>query len=121
MWGGRWTVWWAIIRCIHWHLAVSCKSKPNRLGLIGVGGVSTGWYAYAKFLVGADMVQLYTGLALEGPHLPNRILYELAHMLDADGVTQLTRLRAKSLINAAIKHALGLYEGFQNNVHNSCQ
>ena len=93
-------------------LAEVASLSQNRLGLIGVGGVSTGWHAYAKILVGADMVQLYTGLALEGPHLPNRILYELAHMLDADGVTRIDQVKGQIVdSNAAIKHALGLYEG----------
>ena len=93
-------------------LAKVASLSQNRLGLIGVGGVSTGWHAYAKILVGADMVQLYTGLALEGPHLPNRILYELAHMLDADGVTRIDQVKGQIVdSNAAIKHALGLYEG----------
>ena len=41
------------------------------------------------------MMQLYTGLALEGPHLPNRILHELAHMLDADGVTRIDQVKGQ--------------------------
>ena len=93
-------------------LAEVASLSQNRLGLIGVGGVSAGWQAYAKILVGADMVQLYTGLALEGPHLPNRILHELGHMLDADGVASLDQIKGQ-IVNstAAIKHAVGLYEG----------
>lgn len=93
-------------------LAKVASLSQNRLGLIGVGGVSTGWQAYAKILVGADMLQLYTGLALEGPGLPNRILHELSHMLDADGVTRLDQIKGQIVDSAAaIKHALGLYEG----------
>ena len=93
-------------------LAEVASLSQNRLALIGVGGVSAGWQAYAKILVGADMVQLYTGLALEGPHLPNRILRELAHMLDADGATRIDEVKGQIVDStAAIKHALGLYEG----------
>ncbi len=93
-------------------LAEVARLSQNRLALIGVGGVSSGWQAYAKILVGADMVQLYTGLALEGPHLPNRILHELAHMLDADGATRIDQVKGQIVDStAAIKHALGLYEG----------
>jgi dihydroorotate dehydrogenase len=55
--------------------------------LIGAGGVANGWQAYAKILVGADLVQLYSGLALQGPHLPGRILHQLAVMMDADGIS----------------------------------
>ena len=80
-----------------------------------MGGVSAGWQAYAKILVGADMVQLYTGLALEGPHLPNRILHELSHMLDADGATRLDQIKGQIADSiAAIKHALVFMRGSQN-------
>ena len=103
-------------------LAEVASLGQNRLGLIGVGGVSAGWQAYAKILVGADMLQLYTGLALEGPHLPNRILHELAHMLDADGVTRLDQIKGQIVDSAAaIKHAVGLYEGLSKSVHKLCQ
>ncbi len=86
--------------------------SQNRLGLIGVGGVSSGWQAYAKILVGADMIQLYTGLALEGPHLPNRILHDLSDMLDADGATRLDQIKGQIVDSAAaIKHAVSLYRG----------
>ena len=92
-------------------LAEVASLSQNRLALIGVGGVSAGWQAYAKILVGADMVQLYTGLALEGPHLPNRILHELAQLLDADGATGIDEVKGQIVDStAAIKHALGLYE-----------
>ncbi len=77
-----------------------------------MGGVSTGWQAYAKILVGADMLQLYTGLALEGPYLPNRILHELSHMLDTDGATRLDQIKGQITDPiVAIKHAVSLYEG----------
>ena len=93
-------------------LAEVAGLSQNRLGLIGVGGVSAGWQAYAKILVGADLVQLYTGLALEGPYLPNRILHELTHMLDTDGVTRLDQIKGQIADpSSAIKHAVGLYEG----------
>ena len=93
-------------------LAEVVRLSQNRLGLIGVGGVSAGWQAYAKILVGADMLQLYTGLALEGPHLPSRILQELSHMLDADGAARLDQIKGQIIDPvAAIKHAIGLYEG----------
>ena len=93
-------------------LAEAASLGQRRLGLIGVGGVSAGWQAYAKILVGADLVQLYTGLALEGPYLPNRILHELSHMLDVDGATRFDQIKGQiSDPIVAIKHAVGLYEG----------
>ena len=41
--------------------------------LIGVGGVFTPEDARAKFVAGADLVQVYTGFVYEGPSLPSRI------------------------------------------------
>ena len=91
-------------------LAKVASLSQNRLGLIGVGGVSKAWQAYAKILVGADMLQLYTGLALEGPCLPNRILHELSHMLEADGATRIDEIKGQIVDTAAaIKHAMDLY------------
>lgn len=56
----------------------------NRTVLVGVGGVQSGADAYAKIRAGATLVQLYTGLALEGPALISRIKRELTTLLGAD-------------------------------------
>ncbi|MEC8122125.1 MAG: hypothetical protein VX113_09420, partial [Pseudomonadota bacterium] len=66
-------------------LARVVTHAKGRLGVIGVGGVASGWQAYAKILVGADLVQLYTGLALNGPELPARILQDVVTLMQADG------------------------------------
>ncbi|MEL0076711.1 MAG: quinone-dependent dihydroorotate dehydrogenase [Alphaproteobacteria bacterium] len=90
-------------------LADVAKIAEGRLALLGVGGVSTGWQAYAKILVGADLVQLYTGLALHGPELPAIILRDLEMLLALDGCASL--LEAKGQIKdpqKAISHALHL-------------
>ena len=42
--------------------------------LIGVGGVFTREDVRAKFAVGADLVQVYTGFVYEGPLLPRRLI-----------------------------------------------
>lgn len=77
--------------------------------LIGVGGVATGWQAYAKILVGASLVQLYTALALAGPELPARVVTELAALLRADGHASVEAARgAIPDAQAAIRHALHL-------------
>jgi dihydroorotate dehydrogenase len=90
-------------------LARVAGHAKQRLGVIGVGGVASGWQAYAKILVGADLVQLYTGLALHGPQLPATILAQLARLMQADGLTNLAA--AKGQIpdaEKAIQHALRL-------------
>jgi len=57
----------------------------GRLPLIAAGGVACARSAYAKILLGASFVQIYTGLALKGPHLPGEILSGLNALLLEDG------------------------------------
>ena len=93
-------------------LAAVAKLSQNRLGLIGAGGVAEVWQAYAKILVGADLVQLYTGLALEGPKMPGRILFQLAAMMDADGVQNVDEIKGQICDpKVAVKHSLALFKG----------
>ena len=76
-----------------------------------LSSVSAGWRAAgrAKILVGASLVQLYSGLALEGPELPGRVVRELARLLRADGHDSIAVARG-SIPDAgeAIQHALRL-------------
>lgn len=90
-------------------LARVATYAKNRLGVVGVGGVASGWQAYAKILVGADLVQLYTGLALNGPALPAQIIEELVHLMHLDGVYDIAEAKGQ-MPNAkqAIKHATRL-------------
>ena len=93
------------------HVARKDEGDTRLLSLSGwlliVGGVASGWQAYAKILVGADLVQLYSGLALQGPLLPQQILAELAVLLARDGCADLAA--AKGQIpdaKKAISHSL---------------
>jgi dihydroorotate dehydrogenase len=49
----------------------------GRVPLIGVGGVCDGPSAAEKFRLGADLVQVYSGLIYEGPFLVRNILRHL--------------------------------------------
>jgi len=92
-------------------LADLARQTDGRVGLIGVGGVATAWQAYAKILVGANLVQLYTALALDGPELPGQILAGLARLMQADGVSDLDAVRGQvSDPVAASQHAFRLHE-----------
>jgi dihydroorotate dehydrogenase len=68
------------------------KHMRNRVGarvaLVGVGGVSNGFDAYAKIRAGASLVQLYTALAYDGPGLVVRIKRELLECLARDGYSR---------------------------------
>ena len=77
--------------------------------LVGAGGVASGWQAYAKILVGASLVQLYTALALDGPEVPARVTRELAALLAADGVADVAAARGRIPdADRAMRHALRL-------------
>ena len=58
----------------------------GRIKIIGVGGVDTGISAYNKFLSGANLVQLYTGMVYKGPNIVNLIKDDLSELLVKDGV-----------------------------------
>ncbi|MGA9795115.1 MAG: quinone-dependent dihydroorotate dehydrogenase [Rhizomicrobium sp.] len=57
----------------------------RKLVLIGVGGVRSGADTYAKIRAGADLVQLYTALAFDGPGVIARIKHDLLQRLARDG------------------------------------
>jgi dihydroorotate dehydrogenase len=63
----------------------------GRIPIVGVGGVSSGRDAYAKIRAGATLVQLYTALVFQGPHLVTRIKQELAMLLAADGFANISQ------------------------------
>ena len=70
------------------------KEMRQRLGdavtLVGVGGVASGTDAYAKIRAGASLVQLYSGLAFQGPGLVTRIKRDLLACLARDGFANVT-------------------------------
>ena len=53
--------------------------------LIGCGGVEDAETALAKIEAGANLVQLYTGLALKGPGIVEEILDGLSRAVEARG------------------------------------
>jgi dihydroorotate dehydrogenase len=71
------------------------KILKGRIKIIGVGGVDSGESAYEKFLVGADYVQLYTGMVFRGPNIVNMIKKELSELLIKDGVKNFTEIIGK--------------------------
>jgi len=50
-------------------LGVVAEQLSGKIALIGVGGISSGSHALNKRRLGADLVQLYTGLIYHGPAL----------------------------------------------------
>ena len=66
-------------------LADMYRLTQGKLPLIGVGGVGSADEAYAKIRAGANLVQLYTALAFDGPALIGRIKTGLTELLVRDG------------------------------------
>ena len=62
------------------------KYLKNKVKIIGVGGVDSGLSAYNKFLSGAELIQLYTGMVYKGPNIVNLIKDDLSELLLKDGV-----------------------------------
>lgn len=48
------------------------QALPEKIALIGLGGICSGEDAAGKVRLGADLVQFYTGLVFEGPALVGR-------------------------------------------------
>ena len=66
-------------------LARAHHLAAGRLVLIGCGGVATGGDVLAKMRAGAQLVQLYTAFAYDGPALIRRMKMELAAALRSQG------------------------------------
>lgn len=82
------------------------------IALIAAGGIDDAVTAYTKILLGARLVQLYTGLALNGPMLPSQITAGLMRMYRRDGFDRLADARGRfSDVDAARKHAKALFNG----------
>ena len=68
------------------------KLLKGKIKIIGVGGVDSGQAAYDKFIAGADLVQLYTGMVFKGPNIAGIIKKDLKELLIRDGVKNYTEI-----------------------------
>lgn len=60
------------------HIAFTKKTYGDRFTIIGTGGIFTGEDALEKMRLGADLVQLITGMIFEGPHAIGAINRKIA-------------------------------------------
>ena len=63
--------------------------------LIGVGGVSNGNECYEKIKSGANLIQLYTALTIQGPKIVNKIKNELVDLMKTDGFKNIKEVVGK--------------------------
>ena len=63
--------------------------SAGKIPLIGCGGISNADDAWERIRAGASLVQLYTAMVYEGPHLARRIAEQLAEKLNNSGFTSI--------------------------------
>lgn len=72
-------------------LAETYRLVGGRIPLIGVGGIESPDAAWVKITAGASLIQLYTGLAFEGPGLVTAIRRGLSRRLDEHKLSSLAQ------------------------------
>ncbi len=76
------------------HLGRTCGKE---MILIGVGGIFTAGDAYRKIVIGAHLVQAYTGWVYGGPSMIPGVLRGLVDRMSRDGIDSLDELRGSGL------------------------
>ncbi|MFH0737394.1 MAG: quinone-dependent dihydroorotate dehydrogenase [Candidatus Micrarchaeota archaeon] len=66
------------------------KRAGGRFAIIGCGGVFGAEDAYRKIRAGASLIQLFTGMIYEGPHLIGKINHGLVGLLAKDGFSSIS-------------------------------
>ncbi len=75
------------------------KLLKGKIKIIGVGGVDSAQAAYTKFMAGADLIQLYTGMVFKGPNIARMIKKDLKELLIRDGVKNFTEIIGNKTIS----------------------
>ena len=70
-------------------LAYAYKKTKGKYILMGVGGIFSAEDAYKKIKLGANLVQLITGMIYEGPNLISEINRGLVNLLKKDGYSNI--------------------------------
>jgi len=68
------------------------KIFNGEVKIIGVGGIDSGRSAYEKFINGASLVQLYTGMVYKGPEIAHKISGELIDILKKKQVKNISEV-----------------------------
>lgn len=76
-------------------LSDAADRTGGRLALISVGGVLEADDVIQRLRLGADLVQIYTGLVLRGPALPAGLLRALLEYLEEQGLPSVRTLRGR--------------------------
>ena len=71
-------------------IRLTYANYTGRLTIIGVGGVFSAQDAYRKICLGANLVELITGMIYEGPQLIGQINRELVELLKRDNFANIS-------------------------------
>ena len=66
------------------------SASGGEIPLIGVGGIATVDDAWERIRAGASLIQLYTAMVYEGPHIGKRIAFGLAERLKREGYSSIS-------------------------------
>ncbi len=67
------------------------KKYGKRFIIIGVGGIFSAQDAYIKIKLGANLVEIITGMIFEGPQLIGQINHDLVKLLKDDGYSNISQ------------------------------
>lgn len=67
-------------------------ASGGQIPLIGCGGIATADDAWERIRAGASLVQLYTAMVYEGPHIGRRIALGLAERLHQEGYSSISEV-----------------------------
>ncbi|NHN83329.1 quinone-dependent dihydroorotate dehydrogenase [Acetobacter musti] len=73
------------------------RLADGRLALVGCGGIETGADIVARIRAGADLVQVYTAFAYDGPALLTRLKREVLAILREQGIESVGDLKGADL------------------------
>ena len=69
------------------------KFTEGKITLVGVGGISSAQDAYTKIKCGASLVQIYSSLIYQGFGAVEKITKELSHLVEKDGLENISQAR----------------------------
>ncbi|MFT8674932.1 MAG: quinone-dependent dihydroorotate dehydrogenase [Acetobacter sp.] len=78
-------------------LHLAARVAAGRLTLVAAGGIETGADILQRIRLGADLVQVYTAFAYEGPALVTRLKQEMLSIMRQEGIETLADLRGADL------------------------
>lgn len=78
-------------------LRLVAQAAAGRMALVACGGIESGADILERIRLGADLVQVYSAFAYEGPALVNRLKRELLDLMHQDGIEMLDDVRGSAL------------------------